>query len=107
MSAEFLQEVMRSEVKVDIYTDERPKTFESYCDGDMGSSTHSEDIVIKLVELPPGAKVSVEFPCCPDCGQVRFDVFESRSDGIVGVVGHENVCDCGFNWLDWEDERFT
>lgn len=107
MRDEYLQEVMQSRVKVDIYAKARRKTFESYYEGDMGSDTHSEDIVIKLAELPPSAKVSVKYPCCPDCGEVRADTFEIPSDGFMRVVGHENVCSCGFNWLDWEDEQFS
>lgn len=101
------QEVMRSEVKVDIYEDDRPKFFEAYCEGDMDSDTHREDIVINLAELPPGAKVSVEYPCCPDCGQARFDKFEHLPGGRMKVIGHETTCDCGFDWVNWEDEQFS
>jgi hypothetical protein len=50
--------IMRSEVVADCYggdsCEQVTKTFETYCEGDMDSDTHTEDIVIKLSDLPPG-----------------------------------------------------
>lgn len=95
-------EVTWYEVNVDVYESDRPKSFEAYCDGDMDSDNLTGDIVIKLPELPPGARVSVKYPCCPECGDVRADNLCSRE-----VVGHATECECGFDWVNWENDHFS
>ena len=106
-----MHQVMRSEVKADVYggeqCDQVTKHFETYCDGDMGSDTHTEDIVIKLSDLPPGAKISVEYPCCPKCSLPRSDEFERLDGGSLRIIGHKSTCDCGFDWDEWVQSEFS
>lgn len=99
--------VMRTEVECDIYEDDRRQMFHTYCDGDMDSDKHTEDIVLTVNELPPGAVIRVEYPCCPDCGDPRQPIYESLEGGRLKVVGHESTCECGFNWIEWEDGQYS
>lgn len=98
-------EIMRAEVKADVYSGKNcnqvKKHFEIYCDGDMDSDTSDEDIVIKLAELPPGARVSITYPCCPKCALPREDKFKQMDGGTLKIVGHKSKCQCGFNWNNW------
>lgn len=99
------QEIMRAEVKADCYAgknhDQVKNLFEIFCDGDMSSDTSTDDIVIKLAELPAGATVSVTYPCCPDCGTAREDKVVLENGGVRKIVGHDELCGCGFDWNEW------
>ena len=103
--------IMRSEVVADCYggdsCDQVTKTFETYCEGDMDSDTHTEDIVIKLSDLPPGAIIKAEYPCCPECGDPRSDECETNEHGTMSIVGHGTVCECGFDWQEWVLSRYS
>lgn len=104
--------IMETEVTADVYggpnCDEVTKLFHTYCDGDMDSDYHTDDIIIQLKDLPPGAKIKVEYPCCPSCGMPREDVFEHMPGGVLQIVGHANECDvCGFDWERWELEQYS
>lgn len=103
--------IMEAEVKADCYSgencDEVRKYFEMYCSGDMDSDRSTDDITIALKDLPPGAKVTVEYPCCPDCGQERFDNLVFAGGGCMEIRGHESECDCGFDWEQWVLERYS
>jgi len=105
------QEIMRAEVKPDVYggnsCDQVIKQFEIYSEGDMDSETTDEDIVISLSALPPGARVSVTYPCCPECGEVREDDFETVEGGAMKIVGHKSKCQCGFDWDNWVLEQYS
>ena len=96
--------IMQTEVKADCYhgpdCNQVKNVFETYCEGDMDSDTHSEDIILKVSELPAGTIIKVEYPSCPECLQVRADLIE-WNNGSGRVVGHASKCDCGFDWDDW------
>lgn len=93
-------DIMNTEVVADCYSgencDEVKKQFKTYCDGDMESDIHLDDIVIRLSELPVGARIKVEYPGCPECDMPRFDIFKNNK-----IVGHADKCDCGFDWNQW------
>jgi hypothetical protein len=103
-------EVMRTEVKVDCYDgpegDQHKKYFNVYCAGDMSDSDDCADIVIKLSDLPAGARISVTYPMCPECGLPREDCFEPK-DGKWQIIGHDAECECGFDWLEWEEFEYA
>ena len=104
-------EMMRAEVKADCYggdtCDQVTKQFEIYCEGDMDSETTDEDIVISLSDLPPGARVLVAYPCCPECGVPREDDFETMEGGAMKIVGHKSKCECGFDWDEWVLHQYS
>lgn len=103
-----LHVVMTAKVEVDCYAgpecDQHRKYFNIFCDGDMQDDNSSEKkLTIKLAELPPGAIVTVSYPCCPDCGTPREDKFSPS----MRIVGHAKKCHCGFDWVKWTDEQFS
>lgn len=103
--------IMQTEVKADVYggpnCDEVSTYFNTYCDGDMQDDDHTDDIIIQVKDLPPGAKITVEYPCCPSCGIPRGDVLELKPGGVREIVGHENMCECGFDWKIWVEEQYS
>jgi len=78
------------EMKPDVYAgdkcDEIAPRFECFCDGDMGSD-YIDVVNFKPSELPPGARILVEVPCCPKCYQ---DVEMCKADD-----------GCDFDWDEW------
>jgi hypothetical protein len=108
---EYDHQVMHAEVKADCYSsknfDQIKKHFEIYCDGDMDSDTSTDDIVIKLSDLPPGARISVTYPCCPECSLPREDKFKQIGGGALKIVGHKPKCQCGFNWTEWVLNKYS
>ena len=103
-----LHTIMRAEVKVDCYSgetcDKHRKYFNIFCDGDMQDDDSSEKkLIIKLAELPPGAVVTVSYPCCPECGIPREDKFSSS----MKIIGHKDKCDCGFDWVNWTEAEYA
>jgi hypothetical protein len=105
-----MRTLMRSEVKPDCYDgetcDQIKNRFETYCEGDKDSDTHRDDLVIRVDELPPGAKVLVQYPCCPDCGLTRETLREFK-DGCWPIVGHAEKCSCGFDWTEWVYDQYA
>ncbi len=83
---------MWAEMKPDLYDgvncDKVRPRFEIFYDGDM-SADYDNIIEIKAKRLPPGAKITIEVPCCPHC-QVESD-----------------LCECGFDWEEWRDIEYS
>lgn len=105
------QTVMAAEVKVDCYSgdnfDQQHKYFDMYCDGDMeGGPAISDQIIIDLASLPAGARLSVEYPCCPECGEARGDSMQFK-DGVWEIIGHHDKCGCGFDWVKWAQDEYS
>lgn len=106
-----LHSIMTAEVKVDCYSgencDQHRKYFDMYCDGDMEGGENGEDqIVIDLAQLPPGAKITVQYPVCPECGTAREDSMQFV-EGVYKIVGHPDMCQCGFDWKNWAEEEYA
>ena len=105
-------QIMTAEVKLDCYAgetcDQKRKFFNIFCDGDMQDDDTSEkQIIIKLADLPAGAKISVEYPVCPKCGMPREDKFKFGKGGTMRTIGHNATCECSFNWTEWEDNEYA
>lgn len=79
------------EMKPDLYEGDpvgseiKPR-FECFCEGDM-QSDFEETVSFSAKDFPPGTKITVELPCCPECGQ---DVETCKELG-----------DCDFDWDNW------
>jgi len=98
--------MLMSEVVADIYVEPHSKQFNTFCEGDMMDDTHTDDLIVALQNLPPGAKIVISYPCCPDCGMPREDKYEHSSGGIK-IIGHEETCDCGFDWKEWVEMTYA
>jgi hypothetical protein len=107
---DYTQTIMQSEVKANVYAgenlDEIENYFQTFCEGDKESEDHTEDLIIKCDELPPGALITVKYPCCPECGIPREDEFE-MSNGRMKIIGHSDKCDCGFDWVEWVIHKYS
>lgn len=88
---------MRAELKVDCYggesCEEHERHWWMYAEGDRDSDRSADPLVLDIKYFPPGTKVTVEFPVCPDCGL---------------HAGHDaDTCDCGFDWKNWVEEQYA
>ena len=91
------QEIMWAEAKPDVYDGEncdqiRP-LWEAYADGDMDSDTFDHSIELCCKTFPPGTKVVISVPCCPECGQ---QVEMCRTDE-----------GCEFDWDEWVQNEYS
>ena len=96
MSTEYT-EIMRAEMKPDVYggekCDEVIPRWEAYADGDMDSDTFDHNIELDCRGFPPGTRVIISVPCCPDCGQ---DVEMCQQD-------HS----CNYSWDEWVQNEYS
>ena len=112
MGKKHLKTIMRAEVRADCYTgetcDQVRNYFNLYGDGDKESDDSREDLHIRLADLPAGAVVLVQYPCCPKCGIPREDKFERVGNGPQHIVGHAAKCGfCGFDWDGWVLDEYS
>lgn len=59
---------------------------------------------IPASSMPPGSRVVIEVPCCPECGD--------PADMCVGSGETPNhrewpACECGFSWEQWAKETYS
>ena len=98
--------IMQTDVICDVYSgEEHTSMFGTYCEGDMESDTHTDDITVRLSDLPPGGQVIVSIPCCPECSDPRREIYNSEL-GTLTIIGWESTCECGFSWSNWEEEIY-
>lgn len=86
-------EIMWGEVKADCYggesCEEISHYWNVYCADDKQDDSSKEPIVLDPKLFPPGTKITVTMPDCPDC------------DMIV------ELCDCGFDWKEWVLNKYS
>lgn len=85
--------IMWAEVVVDCYAgdscDQHEKRWRVYAEGDKDDSRSVEPITLNVAAFPPGTRVVVSVPTCPECG-----------------IDAEN-CRCGFDWKGWAEDRYA
>ena len=88
-----MQEIMWAELKVDVYDgpncDQHRPYWNAFSDGDKQDDDVDGDIVLSPTHFPPGTKIVISIPNCPDC------------DEIV------DICTCGFDWKNWVEEKYS
>lgn len=52
--------------------------------------------------MPPGSRVTIEVPCCPNCGEPA-DMFHDSLE----KVKEWPACRCGFSWKNWVEDNFS
>lgn len=86
-----------AEMKPDCYggfeCDEIVPMWDSYWDGDMDSDHSTDPLILDCTRFPAGTKVTIEMPCCPECGQ---DVEMCKLDES-----------CSFDWEQWTLDRYS
>jgi hypothetical protein len=103
------QTIFWAEVEADIYQPEGKlptKHFHAHAEGDKDSDRNEHDIIFKVSNLPPGARITLSYPNCPNCGFFRMDKLEFKN-GMYQVVGHEPKCECGFDWEEWVQDTYS
>ncbi|EGQ7810338.1 hypothetical protein I6Y99_004381 [Vibrio parahaemolyticus] len=89
------------EVKADVYAgengDQHESYLESWCEGDMDTST-SKEFSFDSKRWPVGTKLQVMVPMCPgeDC---HVDADHQDKNG--------KCTECGFDWKVWAEEQYS
>lgn len=103
--------VMTAELRPDVYAgdgcDEVRARWEGYCDGDKEGGEIDGDIKLDPTMFPPGTKVTVEAPCCPECGAPAEVKWSMQDNGGLIVADHVADCECGFDWHAWTLDEFS
>ncbi|KJS36097.1 MAG: hypothetical protein VR70_14510 [Rhodospirillaceae bacterium BRH_c57] len=72
-----------------------------YADGDKDADHETGPLELLPSRFPPGTKVTVEEPVCPDCGALREPHWQDNEQTYGGP------CDCGFDWDGWVLDQFS
>jgi hypothetical protein len=87
---------MRAERTADIYCgencDEHRPLWRTSCDGDRGESEDSDNIVLSPQAFPPGTKITISLPVCPEC----------HTDSECCQSSH-----CSFDWKEWTENMYS
>jgi len=59
-----------------------------------------EDITLLPAHFPPGTRITISVPVCPDCSTPA----DFSHDFKTGVTGK---CECGFDWEAWTLSEFS
>ncbi len=101
---------MNAELKLDVYCGENcnkaEPQWDTYCDGDMDGDISNDPIIMSPLHFPPGTKVLVMVPECPDCHLPRMSSGGQNECGET-IVTHESKCECGFDWHLWEQNEYS
>lgn len=98
-------EIMRAEMRPDCYAgpncDERAAKWRCSSEGDKGDKGDNADMdVIEIASetFPPGTRVSVSIPVCPDCNLPSDHAMDGTTMG---------PCPCGFDWVKWAEGQYS
>jgi hypothetical protein len=86
-------QIMWAEQKPDFYAgptcDQQKPGWDCYAEGDMDSESGLEVIELAARTFPPGTKIVVSVPICPECSE------------------QVELCDCGFDWESWARDQYS
>lgn len=74
-----------------------------YADGDKDSDHQREPLKFDARRFPPGTKIIVQEPACPECMEVRSPIYPTPKRGPLFAP----KCSCGFNWDEWTLNEFS
>lgn len=98
------RETMRAEMQPDMYDgpkcDQMRPRWYAGAEGDMGDGDHIDVLTLAAATFPPGTKVTVSVPECPNC-TVPADI---NFDPATGKTG---PCQCGFDWATWAADQYS
>ncbi len=73
--------------------DQHRSFWNTYSEGDKDSEDHSDPIILDITSCPPGTIITVKIPHCPECG--------------IECPLESDICDCGFNWKEWVEYKYS
>lgn len=92
-----MQEIGWAEMKPDTYGGDDGEThipgWDAHFDGDMDGEYNLEELQLSAQHFPPGTKVVISVPSCPECD-------------TASEVG-EDQCQCGFDWKQWTEGEYS
>lgn len=110
---ENLHRSMWAEMKPDIYSgkscEQHKPQWETSADGDRESST-VDIIQLDSETFPPGTKVVVSEPFCPNCLMVpqrSTDRDTFKSDQGEDVTEYRWSCECDFDWRKFANSEYS
>lgn len=103
------RETMRAEQAPDVYDgtecDQHRPRWVGSAEGDKeGDGPIGETIDLAAKTFPPGTRVIVLEPVCPECGEVPASK-RLPIDPEIKIDGWE--CGCDFDWKEWAEEQFS
>lgn len=81
----------------------RPRWMTSYPKEGREEDGETLRLEIPAKCMPPGARVTIEVPCCPKCGDPADMNDPQKPEGTHPWP----ACDCGFNWQKWSEETHS
>ena len=101
------KETMSAEMKPDVYggktCDKVVPGWECHAEGDLESESGLPALELAACTFPPGTKVVITEPVCPDCGELRSPKFPPPKRGSI----YGGPCDCGFDWDKWVLDQYS
>jgi hypothetical protein len=99
---------MAAEMKPDCYggktCDKIVPRWWSYANGDMQDDYDYAPLNLDARLFPPGTKISISEPVCPDCGETRSPEYPPPDKDQPLYAGQ---CDCGFDWDQWVLDQYS
>jgi hypothetical protein len=96
-----------AEMKPDVYAgdscDQVEPRWEVSSEGDMGGSDTLETVELDARTFPPGTKITIEEPVCPQCGDLPEPIFPIPEGGPL----YAGPCSCGFDWDAWTRDQYS
>ena len=98
-----MEEVMWTEQSPDIYGGDScnqiiPR-WKGHCAGDMDGDV-SQDLSLIATHFPPGTKVVVSVPLCPECGESSDMALNYRNGAMKN-------CTCGYDWNQYARDTYS
>lgn len=101
MSETIVYAVSWGVVKANVYAgdncDQHEPYIEMYCEGDMESSGPMNEICFDKNRWPVGTKITFHVPCCPN----------PECDLDAEFQDEHGKCECGFDWKNWAEEKYS
>lgn len=80
----------------------RPRWMTSYPkEGDVEEDSDILKLKLDARRMPPGTRITIEIPCCPECGESADSVEPKKR------VREWPDCRCGFSWSKWATEEYS
>ena len=98
------RETMNAEMAPDMYggpdCDQMLPRWCASTEGDMGDGENHETLELAARTFPPGTRVVISIPECPDCTEPADMYFDPET-------GKTGPCQCGFDWEAWAGDTYS
>lgn len=101
------RQTMWAEMRPDCYggktCDQIEPRWHCYAEGDKDSDYQRAPLKLDARLFPPGTKVLIEEPVCPQCKEVRSPIYPAPKRGPLFTP----KCRCGFDWETWTLHQYS